>query len=1144
MKRLLLPVLLLVLLVSGLGTGIWLLASHERGHAAESSSVADAAAKAAADTPVALEGPGESGSKPSSERSAQASASSGALVLRGSIRSPAGIQDPGPIVVYAVSASAGYREVVRLLDRENQDEDVLHVVAKCEAGSDGSFELSLPEGTARAHLALQGRFLYLERTRDLDLARGDVPQLVPKAGACVSGSVALPEGTDLAALQALRVELDPVIRGGMAMRPDRPPHRSVPASGGRFEMRAVPIDTDYRTNIEADAFAFVDQMVQQLRRGESRTLELRLEFGGTLRGKVQQPDGQPAAGAQVEASREGDWFGVDDKTLRSAKADDAGAFELAHVPAGKLKLRATLAGLLPSERQELELTPGHTLEGVTLLLREGKSIAGSVHYDDGKPAAGAEVKVSFDMSQMGGMGAFNAMEGADGKAVADAEGHFSVGGLGKGPFTARASALPAGMAKPAEGEKDDDVRLRARSDGLTPGTQDLQLVLKPGVVLHGRVVDTAQQPVGKFKIKVQHEGKGMMGALGQDSEERVIADAQGRFQVGNLSEGSWKVWVTAERFANTDALPVILPLASDAPEFVITLQPCCTVSGRVVSAQGSPVGGARISVDAGGPAWQQALSGAPQEPQCDSDADGSFRLDGLRPGHVSLAASATDYARSLPLSLELAAGVETKDVVLALREGGSISGEVYDDQGKPVVGMFVQATEMALFDVHFENSDGEGRFKIQHLQPGQYQIVAFPGNALGKSGSDAGAAFMSSMKMATAEVRDGADTHVILGAPPADPVQVVGRVTHAGQPFPNAMVSFIHEGKDVISKMRNVQIDAQGNFEVRLDEPGRYSVQVQRLAGGMGQQNMVEFQRDIPKEKRYEMLIEMPTGRISGKVQDPEGNPAKGERVSLHPRSALVGGSLWGGMYVEAQTDGDGKYDIQTLRPGDYVLSVGGMAMGGMLGGDAAHGREMRTDLKVGEGDWLRDIDFRLRKPGKVDVTVVGEDGQPIAKAAIFARDANGFLLDRLSMVATDEAGVAHYAGLAPGEYSFSSRMDVRASAEGARVKLGEGESQAVKLVLQGASLLLVSVQDSEGTTVQAAVSVLDSQGHEAGGMYGLSELMEQFTKNGLDFTTARIGPLPPGKYTVTARTGDGKTGTKPVTLTGQPERKLTIRVE
>jgi len=40
------------------------------------------------------------------------------------------------------------------------------------------------------------------------------------------------------------------------------------------------------------------------------------------------------------------------------------------------------------------------------------------------------------------------------------------------------------------------------------------------------------------------------------------------------------------------------------------------------------------------------------------------------------------------------------------------------------------------------------------------------------------------------------------------------------------------------------------------------------------------------------------------------------------------------------------------------------------------------------------------------------------------------------------------------------------------------------------------------------------------------------------------VGPLPPGKYTVSARTADGKSGSKPVTLTGQPERKLTIRVE
>jgi len=1150
MKRFFLPILVLLLLFAALGSGIWILTRSVPEHAGQGAELAETPVRPAGETPVALEGPGASGTDADSTRSSGLPAlPEGAIVLRGAIQRPAGIQDPGPVVVYALSKKASYRELARLLDRpakaeaEKPDDDALQIVAQCNAAADGKFELALPQGTKHASIALQGQFLYLDRTRELDLARTTNPQIVAKAGALLRGGVKLPEGTGIAALEALRVELDPVVSGAMAMRPDRPPHRGVPATGGAFEMRAVPAEAEYRLGVESEAFAYSEKLVDKLRPGETRAIELALEPGGTLRGLVHDPDGKPCGSAEVEVAREGDWFGTDDKAVRSAKCNGEGAFELAHVPAGKLKLRASAPGFLSSERLELELAPGRTSEGLLVVLRAGKSVAGMVAFADGKPAPGAEVQLTFDLSQAAGLGGMSALEGANGEAKADAEGHFTIGGLGNGPFTLRASGLPAGRTL-AQGEKKDDIELHARTDGVTPGTQDLQLVLRAGAGLSGRVVDPAQQPVAKFKVKVQHEGKGLLGGLGQDSEERNVEDAEGRFKIGGLAEGSWKLWVTSENFANGDATSVILPQAPDGPELVVTLMPSCTASGRVVSARGEPVGGAHVTVDSGGPAWQKALSGAPPDPDTESEADGSFRLTGLKPGQVALVASAQDYARSLPQTLEIAAGTESKDIVLTLRDGGSISGEVYDEQGKPISGMFVQVTEMAVYDIHFANTEGEGRFKIEHLQPGNYQVVAFPGKALGKAGSDKGAEFMNSMKMTTAEVRDGEDTHVVLGAPPADPVQVVGRVTHAGQPYAGALVSFVHEGKDVLTRMKTASVDAQGAFEVRLGEPGRYAISVQRMNGGMGQQNTTEFLREIPKEKRYELLLEMPTGRISGKVLDPEGKPAQGERVTLHPRSPLIGGTMWGGMYVEAQTNASGAYDIEALRAGEYVIAAGGMSMGGMFGADAAHGRELRSDIKVGEGDWLRDIDFRLRKPARVDVLVVGEDNQPIAKAAIFARDANGSLLDRLSMVATDESGLAHYGGLAPGEYSFSSRMDVRASAEGARVKLAEGESKEVKLVLSGASVLLVTVQDAQGQTVQSAVSVLDAQGHEAGGMFGLSELMEQFTKNGVDFSTSRIGPLPPGKYTVTARTADGKTGSKPVSLTGQPERKLTIRVE
>lgn len=1066
--------------------------------------------------------------------------------LQGSVRIPTGVDESGALTIYALAQRASYREIVREIagaaearaePMSGKRDEGQRILAQASVAKDGRFTLELPEGTQRAYLALQGRFLYLERTLEVELARKRELQLVPRVGARVTGTITLPEGTPPAALAGVEVELAPVLRGAMMMNAESLARRRPKPSGAAFEVRAVPVDCAWRLQLTSADFASVERTLENLRGGQTRELALALEPGGTLRGVVRTSSGEPCPGAKVMAASEGEWFGVDDREVRSATSAADGSFELPHVPAGKLKLQAEHEGHLSSPKVDVELPAGRVTEGVVLVLREGASVAGALRWSDASPAAGVEVRASFDLSQAGGLSGLNALEGAEGKAKTDAQGNFEIRGLGKGPFTLRASAKPKDAAEGAD-------ELGARADGVTPGTRDLVLVLRAGSRVRGHVLDDAGQPVTKFHVRLQHEGKGMFARLGQDSQEQSFEDPAGKFAVGGLSDGGWKLWVSAENFASSAEQSLKLPEAPDAPECEVVLPRASRVSGRVLSAAGEAVAGADVRVDSGGPDWQRKLSGAPPDPEAQSDDGGNFHLEGLRPGRVSLVASARDAARGEPVTLELVAGEEQKDVVLRLRNGGSISGEVYDEGGKPLSGLTVQVTEMAQFSTHMENTDGEGRFRLEHLVPGNYQVVAFSARNLSKLGGDAGSDFMSGMKTASASVKDGEDTHVVLGAPPADPVEVVGRVTHAGQPYGGALVTFIHEGKDVLSKMKNVTVDAQGAFTVRLDEPGRYSVSVQRLAGGMGQQNTVEFTRQIPKEKRCELLLEMPTGRVSGRVSGPEGNPAPGERVTMHPRSALIGGTMWGGAYIETQTDAEGRYDIQTLRPGDYVLTAGGMQMGGIFGAEAAHGRELRSDIRVAEGDWLRDVDFRLRKPGKVDVNVVGEDGKPIAKAAIFVRDAAGNLLDRFSMTVSDETGLAHYGGLAPGEYSFSSRMDVRASAEGARVKLGEGEAKSVQLVLQGATMLLVQIVDAQGEHVQAPVSVVDEAGREVAGMYGLNEIMELFGKNGVDFDTARVGPLPPGKYKVSAQTEDGRKGSKPVTLTGQPERKLTLRVE
>jgi carboxypeptidase family protein len=359
-------------------------------------------------------------------------------------------------------------------------------------------------------------------------------------------------------------------------------------------------------------------------------------------------------------------------------------------------------------------------------------------------------------------------------------------------------------------------------------------------------------------------------------------------------------------------------------------------------------------------------------------------------------------------------------------------------------------------------------------------------------------------------------------------------------------VIFVAEGKEALKSMKTCKVEKDGAYAIRLDAAGHYSVSVQRGIGGMGQQSTVEFSEDIPEAKEYRLDLAMPTARISGIVRGPDGEPASGARVSLHPETSLAAGTMWGGQFHEGQTDADGKFDVQFLRAGTYALAVGGSTLGGLLGGDdAVFGREIRGGIKLSDGEWMRDADFRLKKPGTLNVTVVGADGQSVPEASVFARDANGRLVDALSMSTTDASGKAKYKGLGPGSYTIVARKDLLTSTDSAHVKLDEGGSAEVQVALQPGTIVIVTcVGGAEAKPIRASISVQDESGREVGAMISIAEAMKMFSENGFSTMERRIGPVPQGKYTVRATDPDGKTVTKQVNLSGQAERKLTIHFD
>jgi protocatechuate 3,4-dioxygenase beta subunit len=447
----------------------------------------------------------------------------------------------------------------------------------------------------------------------------------------------------------------------------------------------------------------------------------------------------------------------------------------------------------------------------------------------------------------------------------------------------------------------------------------------------------------------------------------------------------------------------------------------------------------------------------------------------------------------------------------------------------------------------FATSDAEGRFAFDHVVPGTWQVMHFALDRLrdapeGDADVSDFTEMFSDMKLASAEVVEGEETHVVLGAPPKDPVLVRGRVHAAGQGVPRAVVTFLADGGKGMEHLKFTTTDGEGRYSVQLVAPGGYIVSVQKV-GLAGEQQTVSHSVTVPEREEFEHDVALPLGSIRGTVRDPDGEPAKGARVSLAVEGAVPNAALLGRHFAEISTDDAGRYELVWLEPGRYTVSVGGAAFGGMFGeGGASYGRQLRSGIEVGADEGVDGIDFKLRKPGRIEGLVRGSDGKPVAEAAIFLRDGAGRVLERFSMIATDGSGRFAYDGLEPGEYVVLARSATETSGESAPVRVREDGTAEVELTLGPGTMLLVTLSDDEGNPIECSVSVTDEHGRQVNGMLSLTEVMQAFSSGQFSSKEQRVGPLPPGKYKVQVTTEDGRSTTKPVNLTGQAERKLNVR--
>jgi protocatechuate 3,4-dioxygenase beta subunit len=722
-----------------------------------------------------------------------------------------------------------------------------------------------------------------------------------------------------------------------------------------------------------------ERLFEEMRRGATLRGLPGVESGdfgsGVLTGKIKllvlEAGPQPLGGVAVQLLGHGGG-GRGGKFEHAAETDAEGVFSLNGVPAhvGYVLLidhppyrRIVLRGI-GVERDR-------TTDVGVILLGAPTALGGEVLDARGRPVPGATVQVLRDRSQGDSFdlrGAIFELQSAMNfvaEARAEVDGSFVVRDLPPARYVLRVSA--PGYAT------------TFRTGVLvTPdeNSTNVRVVLDPGSGFEGRVLDEAGRPLaGARVIAVAIPGK----TLNRFDRIDVTTGSDGRYRIDTLVTGMlYGVEAWAEGYAPTGRP---LTTGEGVREVDFRLVRSGRIEGRVTDADtGAGVPDCQVTVLAGPIVGVSPVSTV-------TDAGGGFVLEHVNPGPVIVfSAKAEGYQPGDRADLKSVNGLrvtsgETTWVDWKLRAGGSVSGRVTSDAGRPVA-----YARVALIDRRRSRQRWTGEISAMTDVDGRYELV---GVREGTYDLHVGAAGF-------APVFDGEETKVEmpgdLGAMVKDVVlargaAIVGVVTAPDDtPLRGARVRL--EGPEPghqPTSLRDLTAvsGAAGRFRIRGVPPGVAVVvvaehdvyvagrsAVQRLAAGQERTVSVALREGIA---------------LPGRVVDRSGAGVGNARVrwghvdgvrERDLRDSFTADGFLGPRVL--RTDADGRFLIERLAPGRLMVKIE----------HEDHAPWYRKDALVPASGEPSAITARLEPTFRISGRVLaGDTGRPIAGAYVYARE-------------------------------------------------------------------------------------------------------------------------------------------------------------